>query len=160
MLHCSSSNMNAVTPCENALWEPWSRCYTLKLLAGTYERGRRERSCSLWVSACRSKPVQERMADLFFRSLHDWLAQRCVTSRARDVLQADIVPKKSNERPHYKRHEARKPTEVHWPQSTIRKTLQSKSHSQKLQYSPSCMIPEGSICFFHHHLFHSNVTKT
>ena len=46
-------------------------------------------------------------------------------------LQANIVPKKSIEKPHYKRHRTKKPTEFHSPTPTIHKTLQSKMSFSK-----------------------------
>ena len=46
-------------------------------------------------------------------------------------LQANIVPKKSIEKPHYKRHRTKKPTEFHLPTPTIHKTLQSKMSFSK-----------------------------
>jgi len=49
---------------------------------------------------------------------------------------ADIVPKKSMEKPHYKRHKAKKPREFHWPSSSIHKTLQSNISSSKTSNSP------------------------
>ena len=56
--------------------------------------------------------------------------------------QANNVPKKSIEKPHYKRHRTKKPTESHSPSSTIHKTLQSKmSFSKPSKFS--AVIPKA-----------------
>lgn len=49
---------------------------------------------------------------------------------------ADIVPKKSMEKPRYKRHKTTKPREFHWPSSSIYKTLQSNISSSETSNSP------------------------
>ena len=73
--------------------------------------------------------------------------------------QANTAPKKSTERPHYKLHRTKKPTEFHSHLPTTHKTSQSKmSFSKTSKFS--AMIPKLNTYFLYHRSFHSNATKT
>lgn len=77
-------------------------------------KNRRRHDCEMWIVKCA-------------------IFSKNVATLTPLSLQAKIVPKKSIEKPQYKRHRRKKPTEFHSSLPNFHKTLQSKTIVKKFK---------------------------